>query len=236
MDDQKLVDADRLLAAVDSAVQHVGRPRELDETLSLAVHSAVHSVPGAEHAGIELLSDNNGLESRACSSETVTRLHRLQTDLREGPCRTAVWKESTVVVSDLAAEADQWPEFVPRAQSLGVASVLSFRLYLESDTLGVLSLYSSVPGGFTSESRAIAGLFASHAALVVGSALQVGNLKHAVSTRDLIGQAKGILMERFGVTAEDAFDLLVRSSQQTHVKLVDVARWLVGTVGGKQQK
>ncbi len=236
MDEQKLVDADRLLTAVDSAVQQVGRPRELDETLSLAAHSAVHTVPGAEHAGIELLSDKNSLESRARSSDTVAKLHRLQTDLREGPCMTAVWKEPTVVVNDLAAEADRWPEFVPRARSLGVASVLSFRLYLESDTLGVLSLYSSVPGGFTSESRTIAGLFASHATLMVGSALQVGNLKLAVSTRDLIGQAKGILMERFGVTAEDAFDLLVRSSQQTHVKLVDVARWLAGTVGGKQQK
>lgn len=234
MSDEKLVDAQRLLTAIDAAVQRVGRPRELTETLDLVVHAAVRTVPGVEHAAIALLRRDGGIESRARSSETAAELDQLQADLAQGPTVTAIWKEPTVMVDDLTTEAAQWPDFVAQARQLGVASTLTFQLYLEGDTLGALSLYSSVIGAFTTESRTIGGLFASHAALALGGAQQVANLNEAISTRDIIGQAKGILMERFGVTADDAFELLVQSSQQTHVKLVEVARWLTGTVGGKR--
>lgn len=234
MSDEKLVAADRLLTAIDAAVQRVGRPRELTETLELMVHAAVRTVPGVEHAAIALLSRDGNIDSRARTSETAAELDQLQARLGQGPAVAAIWKEPTVLVDDLSTEADHWPEFVAHARGLGVASTLTFQLYLEGDTLGVLSLYSSFAGAFTTEARTIAGLFASHAALALGGAQQVANLNKAVSTRDVIGQAKGILMERFGVSADDAFELMVQSSQQTQVKLVEVARWLTGTVGGKR--
>lgn len=234
MSNEKLVDAQRLLTAIDAAVQRVGRPRELTETLDLMVHAAVRTVPGVGHAAIALMRRDGSIESRARSSETAAELDQLQADLGQGPVVTAIWKEPVVLVDDLATESEHWPDFVAQARQLGVTSTLTFQLYLEGDTLGALSLYSDVTGAFTTESRTIAGLFASHAALALGGAQQVANLNEAVSTRDLIGQAKGILMERFGVTADDAFDLLVRSSQQTQVKLVEVARWLTGTTGGKR--
>nr|WP_083933468.1 GAF and ANTAR domain-containing protein [Sciscionella marina] len=185
------------------------------------------TVPGAEHAGVSLLRGDGVITSYTPSSSTVSEVDRLQSTYREGPCVTALWDQHTVVVDDLVAEADRWPRFAPEAAARGILSMLSFQLFTRDDSLGALNLYSSVRKRFDLDSQMLGGLFASQAALVLAGAQESVRLHRALATRDVIGQAKGILIERFGVDAETAFTMLVHSSQNTNLKLVDVARWLV---------
>lgn len=116
--------------------------------------------------------------------------------------------------------------------------MLSFQLFARDNTLGALNLYSGKPESFTAQSQtlgglSLGGLFAMHAATALGEAQHVAQLQEALTGRDMIGQAKGILMERFRLDDEKAFAMLVRGSQETNMKLIDVARWLTnnGTAG-----
>lgn len=231
MDNRTLVDGARLLAALDQAVQTLGRPRELEDTLNRIVHAAVDTVPGAEHAGIGQLGPDGRIESRARTSDTVAQLKRWQSEFGEGPYVNALWHERTMVVADLAAETSRWPNFAPYARSVGVASILCFRLTLEDQPLGALTLYATRPGAFDAEARTIGGLFASQAALALGTAEQAHLLSEAVTSRDLVGQATGILMERFRISDDKASHLLLETSHDTQVPLIKVARWLISECG-----
>lgn len=221
---------EELMAVLSQAAQAMSGARSDSESeaLALIVAGAVQTVPGAEHAGVSLLRGDGSIISYTPSSETVTEVDQLQSTYREGPCVTALWDEHTVVVDDLSAEAARWPRFAPDAAAHGIASMLSFQLFSREDTLGALNLYSTERKGFTPDSQTLGSLFASHAAMALGEAQHAAHLHEALATRDVIGQAKGVLMERFGLDAAGAFAMLVRSSQQTNLKLVEVARWLTG--------
>lgn len=149
-------------------------------------------------------------------------------EVGEGPCLDAAYEQQTVRVSDMAQE-DRWPKFSARALELGAASMLSFQLYVEGDNLGALNLYSRKPNSFDDDSEHIGLLFASHAAVAFAGAEKVRHLTIAVNRRDLVGQAKGILMERFKINAEQAFTVLTRVSQHNNRKLYDVAEELTRT-------
>ena len=107
--------------------------------------------------------------------------------------------------------------------------MLSFQLYVERDNLGALNLYSADACAFDDESEHVGLLFAAHAAVAMAGARRQEQLTHAVTVRDLIGQAKGILMERYKITADQAFQVLARASQQTNRRLADVADELTQT-------
>ena len=127
------------------------------------------------------------------------------------------------------ADEQRWPRFASRAATLGAASMLSFQLYVEGDNLGALNLYSGHPNGFDDESEQVGLLFASHAAVAFADARQLEHLSAAIATRDLIGQAKGILMERYSLDADQAFRVLTRISQHTNQRLHTIADELVTT-------
>ncbi len=107
--------------------------------------------------------------------------------------------------------------------------MLGFQLFVEGDQLGGLNLYAGGPGAFDDESQDIGQMLAAHAAVAVAGAEREENLRSAVSSRDVIGQAKGILMERHELTADQAFAVLARVSQELNRKLADVARELTDT-------
>ncbi|SDJ81892.1 GAF domain-containing protein [Actinopolyspora mzabensis] len=215
-----------LVVELSRAAQRLQRPDSENEALRSIVTGAVDTVPGAEHAGVSLLHRDGGITSAAISDATVEEVDQLQADYREGPCVTALWEQHTVIVDDLSAETDRWPRFAPEAAALRVASMLSFQLFTRDDSVGALNLYSGLPRSFGTESQLLGGLFAAHAATALGGARHVAQLHRALATRDVIGQAKGILMERFEVDADTAFRLLARSAQDANMKLVAVARWL----------
>jgi GAF domain-containing protein len=171
--------------------------------------------------------------SAAATSELARRLDDLQQETHEGPCLDAMYEQHTVRVDDLAHDP-RWPLLGPRViAELGMASMLCLQLFVHEGDLGALNVLARRPGAFTDESERIALLFASHAAIAVADAQHSNHITAALGSRDVIGQAKGILMERYKITEVMAFGLLAEASQDTNRKLHEVAEALAqtGTLG-----
>lgn len=126
----------------------------------------------------------------------------------------------------------RWPDYVPLAVQLGLRSQLGVRIYAEARTVGGLNLYSTTTDAIGKDSIATAHMFAAYAAVALGRVRRESHLLEALRTRDLIGQATGIVMERYGVDADRAFGYLTRVSQTSNTKLRDVAAGLVVDGGG----
>ena len=197
-------------------------------TLEGIVGAAVQLIPGADEASISAVLERKRVSSQAPSGELARAVDALQDELGQGPCLDAVYEQETVRVPDMATET-RWPQFTSRALQAGAAGMLSFQLYVQGDNLGALNLYSRTAGTFDDESEHIGLLFASHAAIAYAAVQKQAGLTRAVASRQLIGQAQGILMERHRITADAAFGLLVQVSQSRNTKLRDVAEALVNT-------
>jgi GAF domain-containing protein len=195
------------------------------DTLRSIVEAAPKVVPGARWAGISLVQGTK-IVSEVPTSRSVAELDQLQSDLNQGPCLTALRDYHTVHIDDMRTET-RWPDFGREAQQRGMRSMLSFQLFVRSENLGALNLYSDEPGAFSEDSFLIGEILAQHAAVAMIGAAAETQFENALATRDVIGQAKGMLMQRDNLTGLQAFSLLTRASQQSNIKLVDVARWLV---------
>ncbi len=150
-----------------------------------------------------------------------------------GPCLEAARGEGARNVV-IAEQAWRWPEYAADAAGAGIGSSLSVPLVVEDRPVGALNVYSAAPAPFGEDEERLAGLLAAHAAMALTAATALADaqqmaaqLREALQTRDLIGQAKGILMERESCSAEEAFDMLRRASQRTNRKLREVASDLV---------
>jgi hypothetical protein len=222
---------DLVIALRRAARGLVGRHsiRDLQQTLTDIVRAAVETVPHVEAGGISLTEDGQ-ITSSSPTGEVVTTLDRVQSELREGPCITAVLEppeDGIVVAQDLDGDdARRWPRFAPIAVEAGYRAMLSTELSSDGGRRAALNLYAVEPRVFDAETRMTAALFGVQAAMLLYGSEQAGHLQRALDSRDLIGQAKGIIMERFGVSDDTAFQMLVKSSQDTNMKLVDVATWL----------
>lgn len=211
-----------VLSDMARVLQH---EQNLQDTMDSIITAALDTVPGAEHAGLMVVRRRRDIETAASSGALVDAADRAQYDTQQGPCLGAVHETSAVRVRDMAQE-QRWPAFAQRAQDLGVRSMLSLQLYVTGDKLGGLNLYSRRPEAFDDESEQVGMLFAAHAAVAMADAQREHDLHLAVSARDIIGQAKGILMERHKITGDEAFRLLVRTSQQANIKVAEIARYL----------
>lgn len=216
--------ADRL-SELARALEH---EQDDAETLAAIVRAAVQTVPGAEHASISVIRRRREVETRAATGELPGAVDVAQYESGQGPCLDVLYEQETVRLPDVAAD-HRWPTFTRRAEELGVGSMLAVRLFVVGDDLGALNLSSTQRYAFDEESEHVALLFATHAAVAMSSAQERAQLRKAVSTRQLIGQAQGILMERFAITEAQAFALLVKVSQDRNRKLTAVADQLVGS-------
>ena len=202
------------------------------DTLQKIVHLAERAVGGCEAAGI-IAIDDSVISTIAASSDLVVRVDQLQIDTDEGPCVDAARHDDTFCADDLLDD-DRWPAFGPAAVGIGIRSVLAYSLSTHRPS--ALNLYSGLPAAFGVIDRAQGLLFATLARYALDSAeervageTRERNLAEALRTRELIGQAQGILMERERITAEQAFAVLRRASQHMNVKLREVAETLVET-------
>jgi GAF domain-containing protein len=201
--------------------------RSLDETLQGITQAAVQTIPGADWASVTMVTDHKELETQAPTDPITIKIDQAQYDTGEGPCLSALWEAAVVRADDIATD-DRWPTWAEQVRGLGVGSMLSFVLFVRGDTLGALNTYAAKPWAYEPESESVGMVFASHAAIALSGAEEIAQLRQAASSRDVIGQAKGILMERYDLDADsDAFNLLVRASQTSHIKLHDVARQIV---------
>jgi len=197
-----------------------------EDTLEKVVAAAIALIPGAEEGSISVVSGRTKVESWAASGDLPYDMDALQSQTGQGPCLDAAFKAEVVAVPDMATDT-RWPDFASQAAQAGVGSMLSFRLFVSGDDLGAMNLYNRTPGAFNEESRDIGSPFAAHAAVALAQVQQRDNVQAAMDTRDLIGQAKGILMERHKLTGTQAFQLLITVSQHRNIKLREVADELV---------
>lgn len=186
---------------------------------------AVDAVDQAEFATVTLVA-NGQIETPVIVGDLGGEADRLQQELGEGPCIRAAVDDVTIWIDDMTAET-RWPRFTERAATLGLRSMACFCLYIDGEGFGALNLHSTRPYAFTEESRTIGELFAAHAATAFAAVKEKQQLHAALHTRDIIGQAKGMIMERYKLDATAAFALLARLSQDANIKLAEVAAQIV---------
>ena len=179
----------------------------------------------ADEAGI-LFTSQKAWTTPAATSSRVAQIHDLQIAFDEGPCLDSTRGDESYVCDNTAADS-RWPNWGPAVAELGVHSALAIRLESKHRNLGALNLYAESIGAFGPKDVAIAQNFARHASIALSSAFTERGLAIAIDARTFIGQAQGILMGRYGIGAERAFEYLRRRSQQEQVKLSDVAHNII---------
>ena len=200
---------------------------ELQPTLEAIASTAVTMLSPARYAGLSILSRGE-LIPRATTGEPPLLLDRLQQRLGDGPCVHAATHQSVLRIENTGAD-DRWPAFCAEAARLNVRSMLCVPLWVDERGLGALSLYADQAAAFSELHERVTILLATFAALALAEAQRADQMHDALVNRDAIGQAKGILMERHGLSADAAFGVLSRVSQAENVKLADIASRLVET-------
>ena len=219
---------DDLAHVLAGFARDVQRQPDRAAVLQTVVEAALRTVPGAQEGSVTLVTGRRRVLSQAASSALPEQVDAVQEEVGQGPCLETAFEEHTVFVPDLASDV-RWPRFSARAVRLGVCSMLSFQLYVEADNLGALNLFAREVGAFDERSVVVGELFAAHAAVAYSAAQRESALERALVSRELVGQAQGILMERSRLTADQAFHVLQQASQDRNVKLAEVARRLVET-------
>ncbi|MCB0951080.1 MAG: ANTAR domain-containing protein [Mycobacterium sp.] len=208
----------------------VATPRAVGDVLSDVTAEAKKLIRGVDTAGVLLIGKANKFDSVAGTSELPQRLDELQMKYREGPCVQAALDELIVRTDDFRTE-QRWPQYSAAAVEFGVRSALSFKLYTSVQTAGALNLFGFAPNAFDAEAETIGAVLAAHAAAAILASRHSEQLESALSTRDRIGQAKGIIMERYDVDDVAAFDMLRTLSQDSNTRLVAVAEQVIQTRG-----
>jgi GAF domain-containing protein len=204
----------------------------LDEALCRLTSAAVEVIAGCEMASVSLLQGKQ-IRTVGATNRVAEQGDRIQYATGQGPCVDAATEKRLVYTPDLTVDA-RWPEFSRRVSTeLEVCSMLACRLQVNRDggdaVLGALNMYALSTDAFSDDDMLVAVLLASHSSVVIDASLRQASLRVAIESRDVIGQAKGILMERYKLSDADAFDRLRAASQTMNKKLRDVAETLATT-------
>lgn len=196
---------------------------DADVVIAELVEHAAAEIPGADYAGVTVTRNAKKIDTPAASHKWPIVLDEIQERHREGPCLTAAWEERTIYVPDLASD-DRFPRYRRDAlERTPVRSIMAFQLFIADETMGAINVYADRPDAFGAESREIGLIFAAHSSVAWNSARRDEQFKQALASRDVIGQAKGMIMERYSVDAVQAFELLRKLSQDSNVPLTRVA-------------
>jgi hypothetical protein len=225
----------RVRAAIDDLVQTLRTPRDAADTLRVLTHGAVSAIPGADYASISMRRPDGALETIAPTDHIVDALDQHQFELHEGPCYAAATSESFLVTFDLERDP-RWPRYGPVAAQVGVHGQLAVVLTDNHSGRSALNIYASQPHEFNHDSIGVAELFASHAAVAMDFAWTMEHMGQAMTGRQVIGQATGIIMERYSLDEDDAFSFLIRVSSQSNVKLRVVAQDIINGVNRRNAK
>jgi GAF domain-containing protein len=204
---------------------HIHSSEDYEDSMRRITDAAVHAVDGCEVASISLL-EKSGPVTYAATGQLAHDGDRIQYQENEGPCLDAAMQERWVYTRDLKT-TDRWPRSASRlASELGVASMFSCRLALDAApnaTLGGINMYATKTDAFSESDQMLAILLSSLGAVVVDASRQQANLRAAIQSRQLIGEAIGIMRSQRGMSREDAFSALAKASQRMNVKLRDLA-------------
>lgn len=191
------------------------------------IDNGVYHVTGSKYAGITLAEKSKSVSSVVATHRYPIVLDAIQNRYGEGPCLAAAWEHHVMRIADLAAD-QRWPRYRRHAlQQTPIRSILSFELYVDGSSMSALNFYAERPQAFNEESVELGTVYATHIALAWSIMRRQDQFRSALASRDIIGQAKGVIMERFNLDAVEAFELLTRVSQQSNTRLVDVAAALI---------
>jgi GAF domain-containing protein len=191
------------------------------------IESGTRHVAGSQYAGITLAEKGKAVTNVVATHRYPMVLDAIQDRCKEGPCLSAAWLHHIMYVDDLNVD-QRWPLYRQHAlEETPIRSIVSYELYDDGESMAALNFYAEHPHAFTDESRELGGVFATHVALAWSMMRRQDQFRSALASRDIIGQAKGVVMERFNLDAVEAFDLLTRLSQQSNTKLIEIARSLI---------
>ena len=216
------------LAHLVRQVQTESKPHP-EEVMERFAELAPRYIQGADAAGVMLTSAKRGFRSATPTDGFAHLIDQIQEELLEGPALDCTTANHTVRVDDLTADT-RWPRFAAAVVAeTPVRSMLTFQLYTHVQNWGALSLYSQRRRGFDAAAEELGLILATHAALTLEAVQRTRQFRSALGSRDIIGQAKGILMERYDISPGAAFSLLTRLSQESNKPVVVIAKELVET-------
>jgi AmiR/NasT family two-component response regulator len=214
--------------------QHVhdlrNRPNmDVDAVVTDLVETAASSIPGAQYAGITVVHKRTHVRTQAATHRYPVVLDDIQGRHLQGPCVSAQWEHHTVRIPDLTTEI-RWPKYCRDAlQATPVRSIMSFELFTGGEMLGALNVYADQSNAFTGETEEVGLVLATHAALTWDAIRKEHQFASALASRDMIGQAKGMIMERYRINAVQAFEILKRLSQDSNTPLAQIAQRVVAS-------
>lgn len=221
-------DVTQLVSGFAQMAQALAAAADEDARLEVAVASAIALVSRCDHAGVTI-NDGGGLVTRVSSDDLVFRANAMQRDLGEGPCLDVRRDQNTLVSTNLAMEP-RWPRWASKVHAeLRVDSMMSLLVYNDARSFGALSLYAEQGHRFDADDVAVAQALAGHLSVVIAAEREIDQLGLALHNRTIIGQAQGVLMERFDMDADQAFDYLRRVSSNSNRKVAAVASEIART-------
>ncbi|KQY58442.1 hypothetical protein ASD11_01895 [Aeromicrobium sp. Root495] len=211
-----------MLATMALELEQDGDPSSMLERVSQYARLAL----GADDAGIMRIHTRSRVETPAATTPRVDQAHQLQVTFDEGPCLDAITGRATYHADDTATDP-RWPRWGPAAAEIGIHSALGVRLATKARGYGSLNIYADRPSAFTQADAEVAELLAAHATAAFAAADRAAGLQTALDSRTIIGQAQGILMQKFDIDSDAAFEFLRRISQHENQKLIEVAEAVV---------
>ncbi|MGC4111116.1 MAG: GAF and ANTAR domain-containing protein [Nocardioides sp.] len=219
------LDVNRLLS--DAAHELATEPSVVT-TLEHIVALCTEAIDTCTGASITVL-ENGELRTLAASDDSLAGVDRLQQTLAEGPCYAALTSREPSISSDLDTD-ERWSRWGPEVVSgTGIRSLICYSLFAHDDAAGTLTLYAARPDAFGQEDVLEGQVLAAHASVALATQYQERQLQGILERRTVIGQATGILIERFGLSSDQAFAVMRRVSQHHNIKLHALAQHLVET-------
>lgn len=216
------MDVARMLAAMALELEQEASPQAMLERVSHYARLALD----ADDAGIMRTITRAKVETPAATTPRVDEAHQLQVTFDEGPCLDAIQGQATFLSDDVETDL-RWPQWGPAAAAIGIHSAVGVRLATRTRGYGSLNIYADRPSAFTHADAEVAELLAAHATAAFAAADRADGLTTALESRTLIGQAQGILMQKFDIDSEAAFQFLRRLSQHENQRLIAVAEAIV---------
>lgn len=217
-----------LMQEIQQLVQalHTRSTTDVDAVVSDLTARALRSVPGAQHVGITLVNRGD-VRTVAATSKHAEMLDEIQQRHDEGPCLPSEHDRSVVRIDDTTLES-RWPAYCRDVVELTpIRSVLSFELFTQLKTIAALTIAAERPHAFDDEAVELGLIYATGTTLAWDAARRREHFRRALASRDVIGQAKGIIMQRFKIDDSRAFALLKQLSQTSNTPVSVVARQLV---------
>jgi transcriptional regulator with GAF, ATPase, and Fis domain len=215
----------REIADLVQTLEH--RHVDLDTALEELTAGAVDAMLGARYAGITLASRDGKVTSPSSTDRYPVLLDEIQQRHQQGPCLSAPWEHHIIRIDDMTLEK-RWPLYTRHAlRETPIRSMIAFQLFADHNHMGALNFYAEAPRAFDEDATETGYILASHTAVAWSMVRRDEQFRSALASRDIIGQAKGMIMERFKIDALQAFELLKRLSQSSNTPLTAVARQLV---------